>query len=338
MTSFEWRAEVALVQRLPQLLSLKSILPDSPLLEQIIAIAVEATLPIGLDGCPSFSSSSEPVTVIRRAESRWSQRCCGIKANIDVQPFLSQGTFSDSTAKIISCLVYQQPSSRLALMDWLTSDRTSQHEPCHLVPILHALFDSCSQDAAAIANVPSNTWLPFIMKIVQAIADIDIPSNIRIRAQYCLLNILSANSGDASKLLDAVAKEMKHASRSLSHELITTATALAVKFGSKVESIVSRVIDNGLQWCIDQFALEEDTGYDILIRDLSSCFFSVLWIIANLPFVASLVKASSMTKSHLVDTLLQVVIQNRISRADALHLASVCLPTAQLKVCIYSSL
>lgn len=272
-TSFEWQAEGALIHRLPQLLSLKSILPDSPLLEQIIAIAVEATLPIGLDGCPSSlasSSSSDLITVIKRAESRWSQRSNGAKANIDSHPFLSQETFSDSTAKIISCLVYQQPSSRLAVMEWLKSGRSSQHEPRHLVPILNAFFDSSSQDTTAVASVPSKTWLPFMWKIVQTIANIDIPTDIRTRAQYCLMNVLSATTGDASKLLDSVAKEMKHASRSLSHELITTATALAVKFGSKAESIVSSVIDNGLQWCIDQFAVEQDTGYEILIRDLSS--------------------------------------------------------------------
>ncbi|KJA21610.1 hypothetical protein HYPSUDRAFT_87850 [Hypholoma sublateritium FD-334 SS-4] len=317
MTSFEWQAEVALIKRLPQLLSLKSILPDSPLLEQIIAIAVEAALPIGLDGCLfslAYSSSSDSVTVVRRAESRWSQRGNGAKANIDIHPFLNQGTFSDFTAKIISCLVYQQPSSRLALMEWLKSDQSSQHEPRHLVPILNAFFDASSQDGTAIASVPSKTWLPFMAKIVQTIADIDVPTDIRIRAQHCLLNVLSATTGDASKLLDAVAKEMKHASRSLSHELITAATTLAVKFGSKAESIVSSIIDNGLQWCIDQFAVEQDTGYEILIRDLTL-----------------LIKASSISKSHLVDTLLQVVIQNRISHVDALHLALACLPTAQLK-------
>lgn len=282
MTSFEWQAEIALVLRLPQLLSLKSVLPDSTLLEQIIAIAVEATLPIGLDGCPSsftLPRSASLIIAVRRAESRWAQRSHGVKADIDIRPFLIQDMFSDSTAKIVSCLAYQQSSSRQALVEWLQSDRSLLHEPRHLIPVIHAFVDSSSQDSSA--TPPSKIWLPFISRIVQTIADIDIPTDIRTRAQSCLLNILSASGANLSKLLDAVTKGMKNASRTLSHELISTAVELATRFGSKAESTVASVIDHGLQWCIDQFAEEHDAAYDILIQDLSTYPCQILVVFAK---------------------------------------------------------
>ena len=57
-TLFESESESTLIKRLPQLLSLRSTLPDFSLLEDLIAVAIEVSLPIGLDGTPLFTVTS----------------------------------------------------------------------------------------------------------------------------------------------------------------------------------------------------------------------------------------------------------------------------------------
>ena len=52
------------------------------------------------------------------------------------------------------------------------------------------------------------------------------------------------------------------------------------------------------------------------------------------PMLASLIKLSSISKPHLVETLLTVIIQGRLNNISALKLAVVCLSRTQLKVCI----
>lgn len=43
----DWKTEQALTQKLPRLVALKRLLPDSGLLEQVLAVAIDASLPIG---------------------------------------------------------------------------------------------------------------------------------------------------------------------------------------------------------------------------------------------------------------------------------------------------
>jgi nucleolar pre-ribosomal-associated protein 1 len=270
-SAFESQAEQALIQRLPQLLSLKSVLSDSHLLEQVIAIAIEASLPVSLDGHSPVSTSSPSglITVIKRAESRWARRNQVVGVDIDIRPFLMQDAFSDSTAKIISCLLYRQPSSHQALVDWLNPESLRKHDARYLVPILYAFVDSSTPGRMPASAVKADVWLPFMSKIVQVIADVNVPSALRRRAQDCLICILSASGTDAPKLLDAVAVEMKSASRSLSYELLSTGVKLSSQFGSNADSVVSHLVDHGLQWCIDQFAGGQDlTGWESLIRGL----------------------------------------------------------------------
>ncbi|KAF8905722.1 ribosome 60S biogenesis N-terminal-domain-containing protein [Gymnopilus junonius] len=140
--------ETLLLERLPQLLALRSsFMRDSVLLEQVLAIAVQAALPIGLDGClpvvmSSSSSSSaaaaapghmDLVHLTQRAEGRWATRHhrhhrrhssrCGrsdvnmdvdnvdLDLDLDIRPFLFQPTYSQWTVKIICALIYQQSNS-----------------------------------------------------------------------------------------------------------------------------------------------------------------------------------------------------------------------------------
>lgn len=50
--------------------------------------------------------------------------------------------------------------------------------------------------------------------------------------------------------------------------------------------------------------------------------------------LASLIQLSSVSKIHLVETLLTVVIQGRFNNISALKLAVICLSRIQLKVCV----
>jgi nucleolar pre-ribosomal-associated protein 1 len=95
-TLFESESESILEERLPQLLSLRSMLPDFSLLEDLIAVAIEASLPIGLDGSPLYTASAIEVkfrTIVNRSNSRWPHRTRSLAAELNMRQFLVQNRF-----------------------------------------------------------------------------------------------------------------------------------------------------------------------------------------------------------------------------------------------------
>jgi nucleolar pre-ribosomal-associated protein 1 len=107
-------SQVALIARLPQLLALRPFLRDSDTLEDVIAAAVEMSLPAYCNGqSPNQDKFLEPAIVlfIKQSEVRWSRRLEPLSTDLPVQPFLTQQRWSTSTTKIISGLLYRRALS-----------------------------------------------------------------------------------------------------------------------------------------------------------------------------------------------------------------------------------
>ncbi|KAF8164735.1 ribosome 60S biogenesis N-terminal-domain-containing protein [Crassisporium funariophilum] len=303
-------------QRLSQLLSLRPILPDSQLLEDLIAVAVETSMPVGLDGfsLPTVSSGDvDVVTMIRQSKARWSRRTNPLSSEIEIRQFLTQEEFSDSTVKIISGLLYRRCLSDELFLDWLKSTDCSRRNTEHLLYIFHAFLDSSSSQGNRESG---GIWLPFMPRIVKAVADESLSPDIRKRAQSCILLILSIASSNPSHLLDCFAGEVNASSKSsMSLELMSTGSKVAVVLGSTAMSLCSTLADRGMQSVIDQS--EED------YETMSSIQFT--------KELTKLIKAAPGSKAHLVETLLAVIIQSRLTSTAAVDLAVISLSAVQLK-------
>ncbi|KAF5309185.1 hypothetical protein D9619_012740 [Psilocybe cf. subviscida] len=322
----DWRTEQALTQKLPRLVALKRLLPDSSLLEQVLAVAIDASVPIGIDGCPGSLASPELAAlpeVTGRVEARWSHRHHSVTSDLDVRPFLFQEIYHDSTIKIIVGLLHRQASSRRIVGEWLGTDNFLQRTAIHLVPIIHAFLESVhSRETTPPASSVANTvWLSVIPGFVEVIAD-ETCHALGVQARYCLLNILSAPGASSSKLLDAIAKAAKALPAASLHSMIPAASDIVAKFGSKADTITSLVVDSAMQSCIDEFVAKSETPESkALSHEL-----------------ASLVKRMSNAKPHLVETLLTVIIQSRYHSISALQLAVACLSNTPLKPLIVNRL
>lgn len=275
MVSFDQEAEGLLVDRLPQLLSLKSALPNSHLLEDITALAIEASLPIGLDGCPPSFTCTDLVQVIRWSTTRWNRRAYR-PIEVDLHALLTQPTLSESTVKIITSQLYRlSTASRKTIAEWFTSDLCSQQNSEHLIPILYAFFDSGSCDGAFASTFGIDFCLPFIHRITSLIVDKGVSSDLRLRAERCLLYIISSPSSTA---LDLFVKEVKAISKkAISVELLSLGARLGQMLGPKVKDFTGLLADRGMQWCIDRFADEIDTEeFQKFTRELSKFLFDLV--------------------------------------------------------------
>ena len=253
-TESESESESTLKQRLPRLLSLRSVLPDFLLLEDLIAIAIEASLLIGLDGSP-LSSEVDFVTIISRADARWSHRTHSLTAELDIRQFLNQDRFSDSTVCIISALVYRQCFSNEHIVEWLGTESCSRRQISHLLPIFHAVLDSSHPQLF----IKSSMWLPYISSIVGTLADQNISVVLRKLGQSCIVSILSNARKDLSALLAVFTEEVKALTeKTVSLDLISLGVALVPRLGNDVNAVISILVDRGMQWMIDQYQFSGD--------------------------------------------------------------------------------
>lgn len=269
-TSSEPESESILKQRLPQLLSLRSILPDFILLEDLIAVAIEVSLPIGLDGSPLFTVTPNEVdfvTIISRARVRWSHRTHSLAAALDICQFLNQDKFSDSTARIISALVYRRCFSIDDIVEWLSTENCSRRKISHLLPIFNAVLDSSLSQITSF--IKSNIWLPYIPPILGALADQNISVVLRRLGQSCAINILSNAGEHLPALLGVCAEEVNTLTeKKVSLELISWGVALTSRLGKDANAVTSVLVDRGMQWMIDQYQFAEDHVHKQMANEL----------------------------------------------------------------------
>jgi nucleolar pre-ribosomal-associated protein 1 len=258
----ESESESTFKDRLPQFLSLRSILPEFLLLEDLIAVAIEAPLPIGLDGSPLFtpSTSEDEVdfwSIISQSNTRWSHRTRSLAIELDIRQFLSQDRFSDSTVRIISALVYRQCFSIKDIIEWLGTESCSRRQIIHLLPIFHAVLDSSLPQMTSLMK--SNVWLPYISPIVRTLADQSISVVLRRLGQSCIVNILSNAGKDLPALVAVFTEEVNALTETtVSIELISLGATLASRLGNDVNSVTSILRDRGIQRMIDQYQLAGD--------------------------------------------------------------------------------
>jgi nucleolar pre-ribosomal-associated protein 1 len=260
----ESESESTLKERLPQLLSLRSILPDFLLLEDLIAVAIEASLPIGLDGSPLFSTAASTSevdfrTIINRSNARWSHRTHSLAGELDIRQFLNQDRFSDSTVRIISALVYCRCFSIEDIVEWLGAESCSRRQIDHLLPIFHAVLDSFSLSQMTLLIKKSITWLPYISPIVRALADQNSSVVLRTLGRSCIINILSNAGEDLPAIMGVLTEEVDVLTeKTVSVELMSLGVALTSKLSKDANFVTSILVDRGMQCMIDQYQLIGD--------------------------------------------------------------------------------
>ena len=267
-TLFESESESTLKERLPQLLSLRSILQDFLLLEDLIAVAIEASLPIGLDGSPLFTtvstSEADFQTIINRSNSRWSRRTHSLAAELDIRQFLFQDRFSDSTVRIISALVYRQCFSIEDIVEWLGTESCSRRQINHLLPIFLALLDSSLSQRTP--PIKSNMWLPHISPILSALAGQSSSVVLRTLGQSCIINIFSNAGEDLPAVMNVFTEEVNALTeKTVSVELISLGVALTSRLGEDANPVSTTLVDRGVQFLIDQYQLGGD--HEIVVHN-----------------------------------------------------------------------
>lgn len=260
--------ESALRRRLPQLLVLRSDLTDSDILEEMIAIAIEASLPVCYDGAQLSAQGLEEETsiaaLVRRAETRWSLHLDPLPAKIDVLQFLTKDTWSESTVKIISGLIYRRSFSQNTFISWLGSEDCSRRSPEHFVTVLRSFLETCRSLNAELLQV--NLWVPHFTRLVKMVADERLSRARRKASSSCVSLILSLAPSNSSHLLALLVQQVENLpTTSLTAEILTVGARAPATADRGL--LLTALADHGAQWAVRRFADDKEPPVDT-IREL----------------------------------------------------------------------
>ena len=256
--STEWEIQSLLTRHIPRFLALRPLLSGSPILEEVISIAVGSSLPMGIDAhyLPFLSTEvasncTDLVTVIRQCESRWLHRKQLDVVDVDIRQFLSKNALSASTVNLLSGLAYRNNSLRESLGKWIASDECLDRPIDQLVPIFHAFLDTSS--STTIQPLSGKVWAFLLPSAFGTLSNDRSGLNERRQAQSLLTDFFSACYPEPSTYLQILALELPKL-HTFTPQLFAFGSWLARTFGSKTQAISESLVHRGIQLCIDDLA------------------------------------------------------------------------------------
>ena len=275
----ESHSEGFLTQRLPQLLSLRFILPDSETLESMIATAIEATIPIGLDGSFVRSGDAEVdiISVLKRSKMRWTRRSVALPGDFQIQPFLIQETWTEATTKIVRGWLYKRPSAsnRGAFESWLGSQECLGRSNEQIIPVVHAWLDTTRSRGGDLSVFDGEVSKRIFARLVGVVLDEEASPLLRAQAEIAACQLISLTPSEHSEaLLGRLTTTLEsNPSTAETPQLLSLAAGIHKIAGQDAKAVVSSVVDRAMQRAIRQFSGEgEDEGAARAIEELSTCF------------------------------------------------------------------
>ncbi|KAG1766782.1 ribosome 60S biogenesis N-terminal-domain-containing protein, partial [Suillus occidentalis] len=295
--------------QISQLLRLYRVLPDSEVLEEMIAVAVTSYLPPCHDGQPlrarTLNFSLSPRGLPTSGNSR-----LGILPPDFVSRLFQKAIWTESTSRIVSGLVYAQSNVAKEFVAWFNSGAwtTIPFEP--LLPAVHAILDSLGGDAIDL----------FHDNIVIALLDRMLPQSrrpegLRQLCVRCICILIKADQARKQQLASLLQKNMQCLAVD-QFALESVCIASRLQSFPPLSDVVTELAERGLQWAVRHFSGPEGEDEEDRL------------ILVQLTKIA---KHGFKAKAYFVEPLLTAIIQNRLADIVAVDIGIALLQCSPLK-------
>ncbi|KAA1478653.1 hypothetical protein DENSPDRAFT_692792 [Dentipellis sp. KUC8613] len=304
----------ALRPRLPSLLDFCAVYPNLPTLQNLAKLAVDACLPLCLDGVPpavAFADSPAISYFVAQARRRWSQRLAA-GAGLDPTAFLSQSPWSSHTLGIVKGLVYLSAEARRACGRYLTSSAAAAHKVSDVAPLLHSFLDAIQFDDDLPCDFGHDIWDKLFSNLIREVLDRDASVRHRSLCGDCVIGLIRHCVSKRSHLLTLISHVVQKLSLDLVTEEILVIGRRLLDF-EEARTNAEVILDHGLQWAARHFSGGDTDGSEVVHA------------------LGDLAKAFSKPKAHLVETIVVAVVQSRLSDVPALTLVNDLIPMTSLK-------
>jgi nucleolar pre-ribosomal-associated protein 1 len=231
---------------IPQLLRLCRVLPDSNVLEEMIAIAVTSHLPPCHDGQPPQAkalehfSSPQPLPTSRNSQPNI------LPADFILKLF-QKAHWAESTSRIVSGIIHIQPDTAKEFATWINSGAWTTISFEYVLPAVHALLDSLQGDAVALLHDTA-----IIALFERMLPQHRRPEVLRHLCIRCICIMIEVDEARQQQLADLLHKHMQcHTVEQFAFESICIASRLQA---SPMGDLATELAERGLQWGVRHFS------------------------------------------------------------------------------------
>ncbi|KAF9224544.1 hypothetical protein BS17DRAFT_780022 [Gyrodon lividus] len=313
-------AQDSTLSKLPasRLLTLQDLLPGSVLLEDMLAAALTSQLPCGLDGQIAFSDGQSLSTVLPNTQSAQTGELGALPPNL-ISQFLDKETWTNSTARVILVLLYANVASSQVYATWLNHKKWTQLSLHHLASTLAAFLDCIILSGGDLSHVNDEVLYNLFDELFPKESN---TSYDRLRRLECVCRILELAGSRQPRLLSAL-QECVQGIRLVDLAFEVTYIAHKVLELPGCEALATSMTDRALQWAVRHFSNQDKNSED------SEDALSTL---------RNLAKHQTKLKPHLVEPLLTIIIQNRLSDTEVVELAVALVNSTPLKPVVVNRL
>lgn len=241
----------ALRKRLQTLVSLLPVQAHSAVVEDLISIALEASLPVGLEGqLPSADDSI--ISLIDQSSGRRLDRKGSLPAELRADPFLFQQRWTTSTVTIICGLLYRRLYTEDGFSKWLTSDRSTGRPTPLLAAVMHAYLDSAHAHADTLSGAD---WEPFFSRFIEVVMNDRQPEKLRSLCASCIVILLKLVP-EHTQFIVSLAEAVKALPKNILTDGILN-VGIQLRRGHRKDAYsgpLSALMDHGLQWVVRMLA------------------------------------------------------------------------------------
>jgi nucleolar pre-ribosomal-associated protein 1 len=266
------QSKIALKSRLKQLVNLRSVLSDVPILEDMISAALNASLPIGHDG---FSRNLlEPCSLAfltSCAETRSFHFSEAMVEDDQFRSFLIQEAWWPSTVQIISSLLYYLPSSRSIFLRWLDTDNPANRSAYDLAHVLHAFLDASVAHCDELTDQVGECLVPQCSHLFANVVDQENSTKFRILCSSCIVSMLTLMPSKKPEFLSLLESKIQLLpADSLTSQLLVIGNRLHSTI--QPNDLISSLVNHGLQWAVRHLSGDDHDLDDAqnIFRELSA--------------------------------------------------------------------
>ncbi|KAI6003337.1 ribosome 60S biogenesis N-terminal-domain-containing protein [Pisolithus marmoratus] len=282
-----------------RLLGLQAQLPESPLLEGMIARSLTSQLPVAYDGIPSASLCFEGLASLRLPRR---DQLTSLPPDL-ISQYLEKETWTDSTAQVVAVLLYTQAPSFPAGAHWLNSKKYERLSADHLAILFAAFLDCSVSDADPVIQLGDDVLCGLLEKLL-----FEWPGSgeRRLRRLQCICHVLQQDAQRRSHLL-ALLQQKVHILPLESFAFEAMYIVRRVLTVPGCESLVASFVDRVLQWAVRQISNHADHDKDAR---------NALELLSNVS------RSNLKLKAHLVEPLLTIIAKSRLYDPPHLTLRS----------------
>ncbi|KAG0699762.1 hypothetical protein DFH29DRAFT_990668 [Suillus ampliporus] len=283
-----------------QLLTLHQMLPDSQ---------VNSHLPPCHDGQPLRAKTLDFSLLLRPLPTSGNLQLDILPADF-VSTLFQGATWTESTTRIVSGLVYTQSNVIKGFVAWLNSGAWTTIPFELLLPAVHALLDSLGSDAIDLFHDTTITAL-----FERILPQHRRPEGLRKLCIRCICILVKADATRKHQLIGLLQKNIQRlAVEHFALEIVSIASRL--QSFSSLADLVTELAERGLQWAVRHFSGPEGEDEEdrlILVQ------------------LTKLAKQGFKAKAHFAEPLLTTIIQNRLSDTVAVNIGIALLQCSPLK-------